>query len=107
MAWLTGSLFGIARWIWFAGAIAIIVIIIAVANHKTDKTIEIAKEAGSYEAVSKGQQITLDQVSKANEANTRINNAGDPLKYDTCLRDSAPGYERNCERYKPDKPLSN
>jgi hypothetical protein len=110
MGWLkVASFFGVPRWIWVVGVAVIlaagVTIAIAVSNHKTDALVTVAEKSGETKAVVKGQETTLNQVSKANEATARVNNAGDPLKYDTCLRDSAPGYEGNCERYKPHKPL--
>lgn len=102
ISWLTGSLFGIAKWVWIVGISALIGLIILLANIYFDKTIKNAEEKGAIQAENKGHEITLDQVRKANEASEKVRSPGDPTRYLICLRDSAPGYESNCERYKPE-----
>ena len=104
ISWLNIPLFGLARWAWIAmGATALAIfstIVIKTWDHKTDKLVTIATQNGQVIAQNKGQQITLDQVSKANDAEKKLAIPGDLTAYNICMRDSLPEYRGSCTRYK-------
>lgn len=77
--------------------------LIIIANNWFDETLDRAEEKGAGAAVQAGQDLTLDNVEKANEATIEIERDVDGAKYRECLRGTrTPG---NCERYRPNEPV--
>lgn len=105
MGWLTASgLLGLKNWIWLLLALLLALgtfAVIAIADNAFEDTIETSKRIGAAEAISAGQETTLDQIGDATHAGNEIRNDHGDRKYRQCLHDSAPGYEGSCERYKP------
>lgn len=105
MGWLTASgLLGLKNWVWLLLALFLALgtfAVITISDNAIEDTIETSKRAGAAEAVSAGQESTLDQIGDATHAGNEIRNDRGDRKYRQCLRDSAPGYESSCERYKP------
>lgn len=110
MNWLMAkSLFGAPRWLFG------LVILIAIAGltayivGKVDSTVETisttARDAGRAEAVAAGQETTLNQVEKGNEAATQIRDNRGLARFCQCVRSATPETARNCVRYLPDEPL--
>lgn len=64
------------------------------------------QQIGATSAVSAGQKSTLNQVGKANEAGNQIRDDRGDSKYAQCVRDVAPGFERSCDRYRKQEPVS-
>lgn len=104
MAWLTAKMLGAPNWLWLVMGVCCVGIIayayIEISNNKTNAIIEVAKDSGKTEAIASGQAIVIEQVGKANEATTAIRSDTNNIVYDECLRNVAPGYAGNCERYK-------
>jgi hypothetical protein len=112
-AWLgVKALGGLPRWLIGLMAFALIALVIGavvkVHEHTADKMITTisttAHDAGAAQAVSAGQQTTLNQVGAAHAASNEIHAGASSAKYDECVRDSAPGYAGSCARYAP-KPI--
>lgn len=110
MNWLMAkSLFGAPRWLFG------LVILIAIAGltayivGKVGSTVETisttARDAGRAEAVADGQETTLNQVEKGNEAATQIRDNRGLARFCQCVRSATPETARNCVRYLPDEPL--
>lgn len=104
--WLAAkAALGLARWAWLAiAAVALLAGIwwlnrTEAADDKANQTI------GETRAVNQGQTVTLDQIGKANEAGNDVRTGTSDAKWRECLRGSAPGYERSCDRYKPVEPV--
>lgn len=105
---LTAGTGGFTRLAWIGGIAILIGLVVAgieLADRLHENTIEVAEEAGADGARADGYESTLDQLEKANAAGNEIRDNRGSARYDACLLDAAPGYERNCERYKPVKPL--
>lgn len=107
------SFFGVPRWGIAAAIIALVVAgaitAITITDHTVHTTLKTvattAKEAGAAQAVSAGQQTTLNQVGAAHAASDEIRSGASSAKFDECVRDSAPGYAGACNRYKPVEPV--
>lgn len=110
MNWLMAkSLFGAPRWLF---GLAILIAIAGLAAYiagKVDSTVETisttARDAGRAEAVAAGQETTLNQVEKGNEAATQIRDNRGLARFCQCVRSATPETARNCVRYLPDEPL--
>lgn len=110
MEWLAAkSLLGLPRWGLFVIAALVIAAAVAVANHALDSTLdtitETAETAGATKAVNAGNEITIDQARRANDATAEIRSGASSAKYDQCVQDSDPGDAGNCERYRPHEPV--
>ena len=81
--------------------VAAIVAAVLIADNAVEDTLDAAEGKGRAEAKVDGQNTTLDQVGAANEGRNEITGGRSAADYEQCLRDSAPGYERSCERFKP------
>lgn len=85
---------------------AMVFTVISVANNWYDKTVENAEETGSLKAEKAGQDLTLEQIGKANDAENKIIRNIDNAKFVECLRGTR--IPSSCDRYKPveNKPMS-
>lgn len=103
------GLFGLARWIWLLIALAGVLALAAAITGGVRDTVQTitstAHAAGEAEAVAAGQQTTLDQIGEAHEAGNQIRDDRGTARFDQCLQDAAPGYEGNCQRYRPHQPV--
>lgn len=81
--------------------IAVIWIIIEIADRRHQNALDAASTAGAASAVAGGQAQTLDQLGDANNAAQDLRSAGErsPLRYSHCLLDSRD--KAACERFKP------
>lgn len=77
--------------------------VIVIANSWFDKTLDRAEEKGAGAAIQAGQDLTLENVGKANEATDKIERDVDSARYLECLRGTRT--PRNCERYRQDEPV--
>lgn len=104
------GLFGLARWAWLLLALVGILALAAAATGSVRDTVETitstASEGGKAGAEAAGYQTTLDQIGYAHEAGTKVRNDRGSARYDECVQSAAPGYEGNCERYRPQQPVS-
>lgn len=96
---------GIKNWVWIAGVlgfIALIWMVIAVADRWHENSLQTAKDAGAVEAIVAGQNQTLEQLGDANAAEESLRAGGERNadRYADCLRDAIE--PANCERYNPD-----
>lgn len=73
------------------------------ANEKADD--KANQTIGETKAVVAGQTTTLEQIGAANEAGNKVRAGTSRAKFDQCVRDSAPGFAGNCERYRPVEPV--
>ena len=110
MNWLMAkSLFGAPRWLFVLVTLAAIAGLAAYIVGKVDSTVETisttARDAGRAEAVADGQETTLNQVEKGNEAATQIRDNRGLARFCQCVRSATPETARNCVRYLPDEPL--
>lgn len=81
--------------------IAVIWIIIQIADRRHQNALDVASDAGAAGAIIAGQAQTLDQLGDANHAAQDLRSAGErsALRYNSCLLDSR---DRDaCERYNP------
>ena len=103
------GLFGLARWIWLLIAIAGVLALAAALAGSVRDTVQTitgtAHESGKAQAEAAGHETTLDQIGDAHEAGTKVRNDRGSARYDECLQSAAPGYEGNCERYRPQQPV--
>ena len=110
MNWLMAkSLFGAPRWLF---GLVILIAIAGLAAYivgKVDSTVETisttARDAGRAEAVAAGQETTLNQVEKGNEAATQIRDNRGLARFCQCVRNATEETARNCVRYLPDEPV--
>lgn len=110
MTWLTAkSLFGAPRWLLGLAAILALGGLVAFTVAKLDSTVETisatARDAGKAEAVAAGQETTLNQVGKGNDAATQIRDGRGLARFCQCVRSATPDTARNCVRYLPDEPV--
>lgn len=85
------------------GLVAVTTIVIKTATNWFDETLDRAEEKGAGAAVQAGQDLTLENIRKANEARDEIVRDRDNAKYDECMFGSrTPG---NCEQYRKDGPV--
>lgn len=106
------GIFGLKNMIWIAIVAALIgagIIAVKIAGNALDTVVENAEETGATKAISAGQNTTLEQIGKANEAGNEIRNDagsdGGGAKFDECLRNVQPYLASNCERYRQNKPV--
>lgn len=59
------------------------------------------QEIGETKAVNAGQEATLNQVERANDAEAKIRTSGDAGKYERCVRYSSPDTRANCAAFAP------
>lgn len=110
MNWLMAkSLFGAPRWLLGLGILAVLVGGVAYVANRLESTVDTisttARDAGRAEAVADGQETTLNQVEKGNEAATQIRDNRGLARFCQCVRSATPETARNCVRYLPDEPL--
>lgn len=110
MNWLMAkSLFGAPRWLLGLGILAVLVGGVAYVANRLESTVDTisttARDAGKAEAVAAGQETTLNQVEKGNEAATQIRDNRGLARFCQCVRSATPETARNCVRYLPDEPL--
>lgn len=106
MSWLAAKgLLGLARWAWVAVIAAVIAVGVIVVDNAFEDTLETAKEAGASGAVVAGQNQTLEQVGKANEATTDFRLDTGHVRFCECLRSASPATAGNCVRYLNDEPM--
>lgn len=104
--WLAGKgAAGFSRLAWIVFIGVLVAIAIVVADNAFEDVIDTSREAGAADAVAAGQETTLDQIGDATDAGNEIRNDTGDRKYRQCMRDSAPGYESSCERYRPVEPV--
>ncbi|MXO73593.1 hypothetical protein [Alteraurantiacibacter buctensis] len=103
------GLFGMARWIWLlialAGVLALAAAVTGSVRDIVQTITSTAHEGGKAEATAAGHQTTFEQIGEAHEAGNEVRNDRGSARYDECLQSAAPGYEGNCERYRPDQPV--
>lgn len=110
MNWLLAkSLFGAPRWLLMLGIILALASAGAIITANIDSSVKTisktARDAGNAEAVSQGQETTLKQVEKANEAATQIRDNRGLARFCQCVRNATEETARNCVRYLPDQPV--
>lgn len=79
--------------------------LVVISRNRDAKLVDTGREAGAAGAVVAGQQSTLGQVGAANEAENDVRAGRSSAAFDQCVRDSAPGYESGCARYRPVEPV--
>lgn len=98
LEFITSKLF-----LWGMGALLILAGAWVLASKNNDKAlVNSGEKTGAASAVVAGQTSTLEQVRTANEAEANLRSGRSDVAYQQCLRDSAPGYESSCARYKPE-----
>lgn len=110
MQWLLAkSLFGAPRWLLGLALLLVIGGLVTCTVSRLESTVETisttGKEAGRAEAVAAGQETTLKQVEKANEAATEIRDNRGLARFCQCVRSATAETARNCVRYLPNEPL--
>lgn len=110
MNWLLAkSLFGAPRWLLMLGVILALASAAAIVAGNIDSSVKTiskdARDAGKAEAVSAGQETTLKQVEKGNEAATQIRDNRGLARFCQCVRSATAETARNCVRYLPDEPV--
>lgn len=94
--------FKVKIWFGLAAFLAMVAfVVIKIADNRDERMIDTAKEGGAASAVIEGQNDTLSQVEKANEAERKIDRNGDSDRYARCLRNSTEASRANCARFKP------
>lgn len=110
IAWLAAkSLFGAPRWLLGLAIILAIGGLAAYVANRLESTVDTisntARDAGKAEAVAAGQETTLNQVEKGNEAATQIRDNRGLARFCQCVRSATPETARNCVRYLPNEPV--
>ncbi|TXH79699.1 MAG: hypothetical protein E6Q77_12120, partial [Rhizobium sp.] len=100
MNWLMAkSLFGAPRWLFGFVILIAIAGLTAYIVGKVGSTVETisttARDAGRAEAVAAGQETTLNQVEKGNEAATQIRDNRGLARFCQCVRSATPETARN------------
>lgn len=103
VGWFTGltpkgwAMLGLAAALAVAGIVAFNVL-----DNAQERTVAVAREAGTVSAIATGQAQTLDQLKDANDAERAIAVGGErnAARFAECLQNSR--RLAACERYNPD-----
>lgn len=99
--WFLRSALGVPRYVWAIGVLAAIAAVWLWAARAEKADDEANQTIGAQGAVIEGQETTIEQVGKANDAGEEVRNDRGSARYDECLRSAAEGYTGFCERYRP------
>jgi hypothetical protein len=91
-------------WLLVGGAAALVIagiVAFKVLDNSGKRTVAVARQAGTVEAVATGQAQTLEQLKDANDAEQDLRSSGErsAARFDQCLQDSR--RPAACERYRP------
>ena len=76
--------------------------VVLIADNRDKRMIETAEQGGATKAVVEGQDRILQQVERANDAESEVDRSDDAARYERCLRNATPATRANCQRFVPD-----
>lgn len=75
--------------------------VVVISKNRDEKLVDAGREAGASDAVRQGQDITLDQNRKANDAGNKVRDNRDGALYAQCMRNATDATRANCEQFRP------